>query len=97
MKRDVRTIILRPWVTEKSTEANTESNKVTFVVRRDANKIEVKRAVEEVFGVHAVEVRTMRVQGKLKRLGPRQGRRSDWKKAVVTLREGERIDLIENV
>ncbi|MFQ5912980.1 MAG: 50S ribosomal protein L23 [Nitrospinota bacterium] len=97
MKKDVRQIIRLPRVTEKSTAANEEANKVTFVVRRDANKIEIRRAVEEVFGVHVLEVRTLRVRGKVKRVGMRRGRRPDWKKAVVTLREGDRIDLFEGV
>ncbi len=84
-------------MTEKSTQAKEQDNKVTFVVRRDANKIEIARAVEEVFGVRVLEVRTIRMHGKMKRVGVRQGRRPDWKKAVVTLQEGDRIDLFENV
>ena len=97
MKKDVRDIIRRPLVTEKSTQANEETNKVTFVVRRDANKIEIKRAVEEVFGVSVLGVRTLNNRGKNKRVGARQGRKPDWKKAVVSLREGDRIDLFEGV
>ncbi len=97
MRRDLREIIRRPLVTEKSTQAKEQDNKVTFVVRRDANKIEIARAVEEVFGVRVLEVRTIRMHGKMKRVGVRQGRRPDWKKAVVTLQEGDRIDLFENV
>ena len=97
MKKDVREIIRRPLVTEKSTRANEETNKVTFVVRKDANKIEIKRAVEEVFGVNVLEVRTLNNRGKKKRIGARQGRKPDWKKAVVSLREGDRIDLFEGV
>ncbi|MDP7386848.1 MAG: 50S ribosomal protein L23, partial [Nitrospinota bacterium] len=95
--KDVREIIRRPLVTEKSTRANEETNKVTFVVRKDANKIEIKRAVEEVFGVNVLEVRTLNNRGKKKRVGARQGRKPDWKKAVVSLREGDRIDLFEGV
>ncbi len=97
MRRDLREIIRRPLVTEKSTQAKEQANKVTFVVRRDANKIEIARAVEEVFGVRVLVVRTIRIHGKIKRVGMRQGRRPDWKKAVVTLQEGDRIDLFENV
>ena len=97
MKKDVREIIRRPLVTEKSTQANELANKFTFVVRKDANKIEIKQAVEEVFGVSVLEVRTLNVRGKNKRIGFRHGRKPDWKKAVVTLREGDRIDLFENV
>lgn len=97
MKKDLREIIRKPVVTEKSTGANEESNKFTFVVLRNANKLEIKRSVEEVFGVHVVEVRTMNNHGKFKRLGSKRGRRPDWKKAIVTLREGDRIDLFENV
>jgi large subunit ribosomal protein L23 len=97
LKKDVREIIRRPLVTEKSTRANEETNKVTFVVRKDANKIEIKRAVEEVFGVNVLEVRTLNNRGKKKRVGARQGRKPDWKKAVVSLREGDRINLFEGV
>ncbi len=97
MKKDVRDIIRCPLVTEKSTQANEETNKVTFVVRRDANKIEIKRAVEEVFGVSVLGVRTLNNRGKKKRVGAREGRKPDWKKAVVSLREGDRIDLFEGV
>ena len=97
MKNDMYGIIVRPLVTEKSTRANEETNKVTFVVRKDANKIEIKRAVEEVFGVNVLEVRTLNNRGKKKRVGARQGRKPDWKKAVVSLREGDRIDLFEGV
>ena len=97
MIKDLREIIRKPVVTEKSTVANEESNKFTFVVLRGANKLEIKRSVEEIFGVHVVEVRTMNNHGKFKRLGPKRGRRPDWKKAIVTLREGDRIDLFENV
>ena len=97
MKKDVRDIIRRPLVPEKSPQAHEETNKVTFVVRRDANKIEIKRAVEEVFGVSVLGVRTLNNRGKKKRVGARQGRKPDWKKAVVSLREGDRIDLFEGV
>jgi large subunit ribosomal protein L23 len=97
LKKDLREIIRRPLVTEKSTMANEEANKVTFAVRRDANKIEIRRAVEEVFGVKVLAVRTIKIRGKTKRIGMRQGRKPDWKKAIVTLGEGDRIDLFENV
>ena len=97
MKKDLREIVRTPVVTEKSTMASEESNKFTFIVRRDANKLEIKQAVEEIFGVHVLEVRTMNNHGKVKRLGFRKGRRPDWKKAIVTLRKGDRIDLFENV
>jgi large subunit ribosomal protein L23 len=97
LKKDLREIVRAPVVTEKSTMANEESNKFTFVVRRDVNKLEIKQAVEEVFGVHVLEVRTMNNHGKVKRLGFRKGRRPDWKKAIVTLREGDRIALFDNV
>ena len=92
-------IIRRPLVTEKSTlmrEAG--ANVIAFEVAPDANKIEVKRAVEELFKVKVEEVRLLKVQGKVKRMGRWSGKRRDWKKAYVRLKEGEKApDFIEGV
>jgi large subunit ribosomal protein L23 len=96
MKRDPRTIILEPVVTEKSMHAREHGNKVAFVVARDANKIDVKRAVEELFKVKVLDVRTMSVAGKTKRLGRFQGKTAAWKKAIVTLRAGDTIEFFEH-
>ena len=84
-------IIRRPLITEKSTVQREDKNIVAFEVHRDANKIEVKRAVEAQFKVKVAEVRIARVHGKVKRQGRFAGRRPDWKKAYVTLREGQKM------
>lgn len=90
-------IIVRPLVTEKSTGLLESDGVYSFVVARDANKIEIARAVETLFNVKVREVRTMRYSGKEKRLGRFVGRRASWKKAVVRLREGESIEIFEGV
>lgn len=94
---DSHEVIKRPIVTEKSTGLMQEANKYTFEVALQANKTEIKRAVEELFKVHVTDVRTMRVRGKVKRLGRFEGRRPDRKKAIVTLRPGDRIQVFEGV
>lgn len=88
-------IIKRPVVTERSTQLRERSNKVTFEVDRNANKISIKQAVESLFSVKVTDVRTMVVHGKWKRVGRNIGRRSDWKKAIVTLAEGQTIELLD--
>ena len=85
----------RPWITEKSTWQKEDSGQYVFEVDRDANKIEIQSAIERVFKVKVLEVRTSNVMGKMKRLGRRYGKRPDWKKAIITLREGDRIDFFE--
>ena len=89
-----RDILIRPIVTEKST-ALMEQGKYTFRVPLAATKIQIRQAVEQIFKVKVQAVNTMRYEGKLKRMGRTQGRRSDWKKAVVTLKPGEAIELFE--
>jgi len=88
-------IILRPVLTEKSTQLREAQNKYCFVVQPKANKSEVKRAVEETLNVKVENVRIVNVLGKEKRLGRFSGKRSDWKKAIVTLKEGEKLTLFE--
>lgn len=90
-----RDIIIRPFVTEKMSVAQDAENKVAFVIDRKANKIEVRKAVEEKFNVKVKKVATMNITGKTKRLGRFEGKRSNWKKAVVTLQEGFKIDFFE--
>jgi len=91
-------IIRRPLITEKSTEQREDKNIVAFEVHRDANKIEVKRAVEAQFKVKVAEVRIARVHGKVRRQGRFVGRRPDWKKAYVRLAEGEKqIEFFEGM
>ena len=91
---EARDIFIRSIVTEKST-ALMEHGKYTFRVPLAATKIQIRQAVEQIFKVKVQAVNTMRYEGKLKRMGRTQGRRSDWKKAVVTLKPGEAIELFE--
>lgn len=94
--KNARDIIVRPVITEKSV-GMMEENKYVFRVKLDANKIEIKKAVEEIFKVKAVDVKTMRVKGKKKRMGRYEGRTSDWKKAIVTLQDGDSIEIFEGL
>lgn len=91
-----RDIIKRPVITEK-TQALMNENKYTFEVPMTANKVEIRQAVETIFNVKVVEVNTMRVLGKTKRMGRFVGKRSDWKKAIVKLAEGSKITLFEGM
>jgi len=91
---DPRKIIIRPILTEKALRLR-EYNQYVFEVKKDANKIDIKRAVEELFKVKVEKVRTINVRGKPKRMGLFEGRTSSWKKAIVTLKEGERIEGLE--
>ncbi len=95
MSRDPREVILRPIMTEKSMRQKEEQNTVTFRVRPDTNKVEIRTAVETVFNVKVAAVRTASFEGKLKRMGRHEGRRRDWKKAIVTLQPGHKIELVE--
>ncbi len=95
MNRTAREIIIRPLMTEKSMRQKEEHNTVTFRVQPDANKVEIRLAVEQVFNVKVSDVRTASFEGKLKRMGRHQGRRADWKKAIVTLVPGHTIELVE--
>ena len=87
-----RDVIQAPLISEKGSLLTEAANQVLFKVRPDANKIEVKRAVEALFKVKVEKVRVARYLGKIRRVGRSMGRRSDWKKAYVTLREGDKID-----
>jgi large subunit ribosomal protein L23 len=93
--KEPQKIIRRPLITEKSTRQKEEGGQYVFEVHRDANKIEIQSAVERVFKVKVLQVRTSNVMGKIKRMGKRYGKRPDWKKAIITLREGDRIDFFE--
>jgi large subunit ribosomal protein L23 len=84
-------VIRRPLVTEKTTQLREDGKTVVFVVARDANKIDIKRAVEKLLGAKVAGVRTANTEGKLKRQGRFVGRRSDWKKAYVTLKDGQKL------
>lgn len=93
---EARDIIIRPVVTEKSIGLM-ENNKYVFKVALSANKIEIKKAVEEIFKVKVVDVNTVRVKGKEKRMGRSVGRTSDYKKAIVQLAEGDSIEIFEGM
>jgi len=95
--KDPRTVLVRPLMTEKSMRLKDELNTVTFEVARDANKVEIRHAVEKVFNVKVATVRTQSREGKWKRMGRFEGRRAGWKKAVVTLQPGHKIELVEGV
>jgi large subunit ribosomal protein L23 len=88
-------VIKGPVITEKGTLVNELGNQVVFRVHPQANKVEIRQAVERLFKVKVEKVRTSRLLGKTRRVGKTAGRRSDWKKAYVTLREGDRIDFFE--
>jgi large subunit ribosomal protein L23 len=90
-------IIHRPLVTEKSLAQNAERNKVSFLVDLDANKQEIRAAVEHIFAVKVLEVNTVYLRGKRKRTRTREGKRPDQKKAIVTLREGDKIEFFEGL
>lgn len=95
--KDARAIIIYPVVTEKAVKLKTDNNKYTFRVGLEANKIEIKHAVEELFKVRVLRVTTQSIKGKPKRLGRYEGRRSRWKKAICTLKEGDKIEIFEGV
>lgn len=88
-------VIKKPLITEKTTIEKDAKNVISFVVDGNANKIEIKEAVEKLFKVEVSEVNTVNVAGKLKRVGRNIGKRSNWKKAYVTLREGSNVDFFE--
>jgi len=90
-------IIRRPLITEKTNLQKEAFNQVSFEVDRRANRVQIKRAVERIFKVRVADVRTMQVKGKIKRRGRILGKRKDWKKAVVKLMAGDRIDFFEGV
>ena len=91
-----RDIIVKPIITEQSV-GMLEENKYVFKVSLNANKIEIKQAIEEIFKVKVTNVNTLRVKGKMKRVGRYQGKTSDWKKAIITLAEGHSIEVFEGL
>ena len=96
MKLDLRKILIQPLLTEKVTAMREQNNTVGFLVHPDANRIQVKQAVEALLKVKVERVNVLNVQGKIKRLGRFSGKRSDWKKAFVKLKEGEKLELYES-
>lgn len=97
MSRTPQEVLIRPLITEQSSTLQAEQNKYTFEVHRDATKIDIRNAVEQMFDVSVKSVRTMNCLGKERRVGRSTGRRRDWKKAIVTLAEGEMIDMYGGV
>lgn len=92
---NIYSIIKKPHVTEKTSLGTAAANTITMVVDRESNKIEIKRAVESLFKVSVVSVRTVNVAGKVKRFGRSFGKRQNWKKAYITLKEGQTVDFFE--
>jgi large subunit ribosomal protein L23 len=95
--KEAHEIIKRPLITEKSTKLKEANNQIAFVVDPQANKIEIRQAVEKLFRVKVLRVQTMNLVGKRKRYGRYLGWKPDWKKAIVTLQEGDRIEFFEGV
>ena len=95
MMDDLYDIIRIPRITEKGTRIKEKNNVLTFSVRKDVNKVQIKKAIEGIFKVKVADITTVNYSGKVKRLDQRIGRRADWKKAYVTLKPGEKIDMFE--
>jgi large subunit ribosomal protein L23 len=95
--KDARAVVRRALITEKGSVLRERANQYAFEVDLEANKIEIRRAVEAIFKVKVDEVRTQRMHGKAKRLGRSVGRRPDWKRAIVTLAKGQTIELFDQV
>ncbi len=91
-----RIILKRPLLSEKSTAVQDKLNQVAFEVDVDANKLQIQQAVEKRFNVKVTKVRTLNFMGKMKRMGRYEGRRRAWKKAIVTLAQGQKIEFFEN-
>jgi large subunit ribosomal protein L23 len=94
---DMYKIVKKPLVTEKGTVMLSEGNRVTFKVHLDANKIEIREAVQKIFSVTVLQVNTQIVRGKRKRFGKAMGQTKSWKKAMVQLKEGDKIEIFEGV
>ena len=93
---NLRDVLIRPLITEKSNDGM-QDNKYTFVVPLNAAKISIRQAVESIFKVKVVDVNTIRVMGKIKRMGKHAGKRPDFKKAIVKVAPGQRIEFFEGV
>ncbi|MFW5984664.1 MAG: 50S ribosomal protein L23 [Halanaerobiaceae bacterium] len=94
---ELRDIIINPIVSEKSMALITENNTYTFRVAKEANKIQIRNAIEEVFGVTVKNVNTLNVRGKKRRMGRNEGKRPDWKKAYIKLAPEDSIEVIEGL
>ena len=96
MKLDMHAVLVQPLLTEKLTGIRETTNTVGFIVHPDANRVQIKQAVETLLKVKVARVNVMNVLGKVKRLGWFSGKRSDWKKAFVTLKKGEKLEMYES-
>ena len=94
---NIYNIIKGPHITEKSTLLKEESNQIVLKVAKSANKVEIKKAVEKLFKKKVVDVKTINMRGKIRRVGRYQGKRADWKKAIIRLAPGEKIEFFEGV
>jgi len=94
---DIYQVIKEPHITEKANIQKEGTNQITFKVHKKANKVEIKQAVETFFMTKVLDVRTMNVGGKRRRMGKTVGKKSDWKKAVVRLAPGENIEFFEGM
>ena len=94
---DIYQVIKEPRITEKANIQKEDTNQVTFRVHKKANKVEIRQAVETFFKTKVLDVRTMNVRGKRRRMGKTVGKKSDWKKAVVRLAPGENIEFFEGM
>jgi large subunit ribosomal protein L23 len=96
MKLDMHAVLVQPLLTEKLTGIRETTNTVGFIVHPDANRVQIKHAVETLLKVKVARVNVLNVLGKVKRLGRFSGKRSDWKKAFVTLKKGEKLEMYES-
>ena len=97
MDAELYKVLQKPLVTEKSTQALADTNRVSFRVNRNANKHQIKEAVEKIFSVTVLGVNTLVVKGKSRRFGRSIGTTQTWKKAIVLLQKGDKIDIFEGV
>ena len=96
MKVGTHAVLIQPLLTEKITALREQTNTVGFIVHPNANRVQIKQAVEALLKVKVEKVNVLNVRGKVKRLGRFSGRRSDWKKAFVTLKKGEKLEMYES-
>ena len=96
MKVETHAVLVQPLLTEKITALREKTNTVGFIVHPNANRVQIKQAVETLLKVKVERVNVLNVQGKIKRLGRFSGKRSDWKKAFVKLKQGEKLELYES-
>jgi large subunit ribosomal protein L23 len=96
VKVGTHAVLVQPLLTEKITALREKTNTVGFIVHPNANRVQIKQAVEALLKVKVEKVNVLNIRGKLKRLGRFSGRRSDWKKAFVTLKKGEKLEMYES-